>query len=158
MTGEVAKADPGQGASGPRSDTHWLLPIDPAAHARHQPADWATRPDATAVWAAVGRSQAVTRWCLRTGFRTMRAGDLIWAYLSRRQELCAVGRVDAVVSEAGAWFVEVAWDAERTTALCRNPLPRSVFHQVPMSTCRAGDRAAPVLSRHHAELASPCSR
>ena len=33
-------------------DVHWLLPINPAAHAEHQPDDWRTRSDATAVWAA----------------------------------------------------------------------------------------------------------
>lgn len=58
---------------------HWLLPIDPAAHAEHLPSDWRTRADATAVWDAIGRSQPIRRWCLRTGFRIMRPGDLVWA-------------------------------------------------------------------------------
>lgn len=142
-------------ARGPSSahDTHWLLPIDPAAHAEHQPADWRTRADATVVWAAIGRSQPIERWCLRSGFRTMRPGELIWAYLSRRQELCAVGEVREIRQEGGAWFVHIDWDAQRTAALCRNPLPRSAFGQVPMSTCRAGERAADVLTERCRRLA-----
>ncbi|WMY78531.1 hypothetical protein [Citricoccus sp. I39-566] len=127
--------------------THWLLPINPAAHAEHLPADWRERPDATAVWAAIGRSQPIDRWCLRSGFRTMRAGDRIWAYLSRRQEVCAVGRVRDVAREEGGWFVSIDWDEARTARICRDPLPRSAFGQVPMSTCRADAHAAAVLDR-----------
>lgn len=131
---------------------HWLLPIDPAAHAEHQPADWRSRVDATAVWEAIGRSQPIERWCLRSGFRTMRAGDTIWAYLSRRQELCAVGTVRRVVEEGDAWFVLVDWDGPRTARLAAEPLPRSAFGQVPMSTCRAGDAAGAALTRTHTAL------
>ncbi len=133
----------------------WLLPIDPAAHAQHQPSDWRTRADATEVWRAIGLSQDPSRWCLRSGFRTMAPGDRIWAYLSRRQEVCAVGRVHAVESdEDGAHFVRVDWDERRTAALCSDPLPRSTFDQVPMSTCRAGERAAAELSRRYEQLAA----
>lgn len=133
--------------------THWLLPIDPAAHAEHQPTDWRTRPDATEVWAAIGRSQAIGRWCLRSGYRTMQAGDVIWAYLSKRQEVCARGEVAAVAHEVsgdggGQWFVEVDWDAKATPLLTRNPLSRSAFGQVPMSTCRARPEAVEALERH----------
>ena len=39
------------------AETHWLLPINPAAHGQHMPADWRTREDATAVWEAIGRSR-----------------------------------------------------------------------------------------------------
>ncbi|MDO5629680.1 MAG: hypothetical protein Q4G43_15300 [Mobilicoccus sp.] len=131
---------------------HWLLPIDPAAHAEHLPPDWRTRPDATEIWEAIGLSQPTTRWCLRSGYRTMRPGDAIWAYLSRRQELCAVGRVEDVVEEAGRWFVLVEWDEAATEALCRTPLPRSRFEQVPMSICRGRPAAADVLTRHRGDL------
>lgn len=131
---------------------HWLLPIDPAAHAEHLPSDWRTRHDATAVWQAIGRSQPIHRWCLRTGFRTMRVGDLIWAYLSKRQEVCAVGTVAEIVHDDGAWFVHIDWDARRTAELNRDPLPRSDFGQVPMSTCRAGESVAEVLGQLHARL------
>lgn len=124
---------------------HWLLPIDPAAHLEQQPPDWRTRPDATAVWESIGRSQPIHRWCLRTGFRTMRPGDLIWAYLSKRQEVCAVGTVRTVLNEGGAWFVHVDWDAERTAQLCRHPVPRADFGQVPMSVCRANKEAVEAL-------------
>ena len=130
-------------------DTHWFLPINPAAHPEHMPADWRTREDATAVWEAIGRSQPIDRWCLRTGFRTMQAGDVIWAYLSSRQELCAVGTVrrtayevsgaesdPAEPREGGGWYVYVDWDEHRTAELCRHPIPRSVFGQVPMSVGR----------------------
>lgn len=142
---------PGTAAPGP----HWLLPVNPRAHHEHLPADWRERPDAEPVWAAIGRSQDVGRWCLHTGFRAMRAGDTIWAYLSVRQELCAVGTVRDVIGEDGAWFVLVTWDADRTAALCRTPIPRSDFGQVPMSTCRARDDAARVLAAHHRALAVP---
>lgn len=128
---------------------HWLLPIDPAAHAEHQPADWATRSDATAVWEAIAASQDVGRWCLRSGFRTMQSGDVVWAYLSKRQEVCAVGSVRGVVRESNGWFVDVEWDARRTARLCASPLPRSEFVQIPMSTCRAGEHAAAVLRRRY---------
>lgn len=124
----------------------WLLPIDPASHAEHQPADWRTRRDATAVWEAIGRSQPIQRWCLRTGYRTMQPGDRIWAYLSRRQEVCAVGTVREVAQEAAAWFVLIDWDDSATADLLREPLPRSAFGQVPMSVCRAGAHAATVLT------------
>ena len=132
---------------------HWFLPINPAAHGEHLPADWLTREDATAVWEAIGRSQRIDRWCLRTGFRTMKPGDVIWAYLSRRQELCAVGtvrrtafEVDGVETDPaegrgggdGGWYVYVEWDETRTAELCRHPVPRSVFGQVPMSVGRVG--------------------
>lgn len=127
--------------------THWLLPINPAAHAAHLPADWRESHDATVVWAMLGRSQAIDRWCLSSGFRTMRTGDRIWAYLSQRQEVCAVGVVREIAQEGGAWYVHIDWDAARTARLCRDPLPRSSFGQVPMSTCRADARAAAVLSR-----------
>ena len=127
---------------------HWLLPIDPVAHLEHQPPDWRTTPDATAVWEAIGRSQSPERWCLRSGYRTMKPGDLIWAYVSRRGELCAVGTVTAVQQEEGAWYVLVDWDEDATARLCRAPLPRSEFDQVPMSTCRARPAAAAVLSAH----------
>lgn len=132
---------------------HWLLPIDPAAHAGHLPDDWRARTDATAVWEAIGRSQPIGRWCLRTGFRAMRPGETIWAYLSRRQEVCAVGVVRALDEEDGAWFVQIVWDGERTAALCRDPLPRATFGQVPMSVCRAGAHAAAVLARRYDEAA-----
>lgn len=125
--------------------THWLLPIDPAAHAEHQPHDWATQPDATAVWEAIARSQRIDRWCLRSGFRTMREGDRIWAYLSRRQELCATGSVRRITQEADRWYVQIDWDEDLTAHLCRQPLPRREFGQVPMSTCRASSSAARVL-------------
>ncbi|MCT2176324.1 hypothetical protein M3F63_01360 [Brachybacterium muris] len=125
--------------------THWLLPIDPAAHAEHQPHDWATRPDATSVWKAIARSQRIDRWCLRSGFRTMREGDRIWAYLSRRQELCATGSVRRITQEADRWYVQIDWDEDLTARLCRQPLPRREFGQVPMSTCRANPGAAGVL-------------
>ena len=136
--------------------THWFLPINPAAHPEHMPADWRTREDATAVWEAIGRSQPIDRWCLRTGFRTMKAGDVIWAYLSKRQELCAVGtvrrtafEVDGVETEPaevrdggdGGWYVYVDWDETRAAELCRHPIPRSVFGQVPMSVGRVGTGA-----------------
>lgn len=134
--------------------THWLLPIDPAAHAEYQPHDWATRSDATAVWKAIGRSQAIDRWCLRSGFRTMRGGDRIWAYLSRRQELCAVGTVRRISQDAGRWYVEIGWDDDITARLCKQPIPRTEFAQVPMSTCRANPHAALVLDQHLAALRS----
>lgn len=141
----------GASAGEARAQVDWLLPIDPAAHAEHLPADWRTRRDATAVWEAIGRSQPIGCWCLRSGFRTMRAGDRIWAYLSRRQELCAVGTVRAVVEEA-KWFVLIDWDAERTAELCREPVPRATFGQVPMSTCRAGARTSSALAERFAAL------
>lgn len=150
----VTSAPVTAGAPGapPETATHWLLPIDPAAHAEHQPDDWRQRHDATAVWGAIGRSQPIDRWCLRSGFRTLRRGDLIWAYLSRRQELCAVGAVRSIDQEAGRWFVHIDWDEARTAQLGRDPVPRSAFGQVPMSTCRAGDRAAAVLTERYEEL------
>lgn len=126
---------------------HWLLPINPAAHLEFQPSDWLTRSDATAVWEAIGRSQQIDRWCLWSGFRSMQAGDLIWAYLSKRQEVCAVGLVRAVAEEADGWYVYVDWDMDRTARLCSDPVPRAEFGQVPMSTCRANERTAEVLSR-----------
>lgn len=140
---------------GPSATTHWLLPIDPAAHAEHQPPDWRTRPDAGPVWEAIGRSQQIDRWCLRSGFRTMQAGDTIWAYLSRRQELCAVGTVREVAQDGGAWQVLVRWDDARTAALGRDPLLRSAFGQVPMSTCRARESAARVLTERYDALPGP---
>lgn len=140
-------------------DVHWFLPINPASHAEHMPADWRTREDATEVWEAIGRSQPIDRWCLRTGFRTMKAGDVIWAYLSKRQELCAVGRVrrtafevdgaeadPAAPREGGGWYVYVDWDESRTAELCRRPIPRSVFGQVPMSVGRVPEALRAMLS------------
>lgn len=134
--------------------THWLLPINPAAHAEHLPADWRAGHDATGVWEAIGRSQAIDRWCLSSGFRTMRPGDVIWAYLSRRQEVCAVGVVRGVEREDNGWFVSVDCDQIRTARLCRDPLRRSSFGQVPMSTCRANAHASAVLCRCYADLGS----
>lgn len=143
-------------------DVHWFLPINPASHAEHMPADWRTREDATEVWEAIGRSQPIDRWCLRTGFRTMKSGDVIWAYLSKRQELCAVGRVRRTAFEVdgveadpaevrgdneGGWYVYVDWDESRTAELCRYPIPRAVFGQVPMSVGRVGEALKAVLSR-----------
>ncbi|MFC4428943.1 hypothetical protein [Citricoccus alkalitolerans] len=84
----------------------------------------------------------------------MRAGDRIWAYLSRRQEVCAVGVVREIVREAGRWFVMVEWDESRTDRLCRDPLGRSTFVQVPLSTCRADAHASTVLSRRYVDLGS----
>lgn len=144
-----------RGPSWPGATTQWLLPIDPAAHAEHQPPDWRTRPDAGPVWEAIARSQPIDRWCLRSGFRTMRSGDRIWAYLSRRQELCAVGSVREVVQQGTSWFVLVDWDEARTAALGRDPLPRSAFGQVPMSTCRAAESAARVLTQRYDALPGP---
>lgn len=128
-----------------RSDAHWLLPINPGAHQEHQPADWRTRAQTTAVWAAIGRSQPIERWCLRSGYRTMQAGDVIWAYLAVRQEVCAVGRVRAVIEDHGAWLVDIVWDEARTRVLCHHPVPRARFSQVPMSTCRARPATVEVL-------------
>lgn len=78
----------------------------------------------------------------------MHVGDTVWAYLSRRQELVAVGSVRDVVQEGLKWFVLVDWDEARTAALGREPLPRSRFEQVPMSVCRAGRPAARVLDEY----------
>jgi len=133
---------------------HWLLPINPAAHLEFQPTDWLTRSDATAVWEAIGCSQQIDRWCLRSGYRSMRAGDVIWAYLSKRQEVCAVGVVRSVSEEADGWYVYVNWDTNRTAQLCREPIPRAEFGQVPMSTCRANDTAAAVLKKSYESLPS----
>lgn len=154
--GRGSQVRPAGTTTGPPSPplTHWLLPIDPASHAEQLPDDWRTRADATAVWSAIGQSQPIRRRCLRTGFRTMCRGDLIWAYLSKRQEICAVGTVEDVVEEDGAWFVHVDWDEPRTAQLCRGPLPRSAFGQVPMSTCRAGEQASAVLTQLHGRLAA----
>lgn len=82
---------------------------------------------------------------MRSGFRSMHAGDAIWAYLSVRQELCAVGTVAAVGAEDQRWFVDVRWDEELTARLGADPIPRASFGQVPMSTCRADARTAAVL-------------
>lgn len=131
---------------------HWLLPINPAAHLEFQSADWLTRSDATAVWEAIGRSQQADRWCLRSGYRGMRSGDLIWAYLSKRQEVCAVGVVRSVSEEPDGWYVYVDWDVNRTARLCREPIPRAEFGQVPMSTCRANETTAAVLAEAHESL------
>ena len=73
------------------------------------------------------------------------------AYLSNRQEVCAVGVVRAVVHEDGAWFVHIDWDAARTGQLCRNPVSRWEFGHVPVSVCHANDAAA-VLSKRHETL------
>lgn len=131
---------------------NWLLPIDPAAHLEHQPDDWRTRADATEIWAAIGRSQPIGRWCLRSGYRTMKAGDVVWAYLSKRQEVCARGVVAAVVEDMDGdrerWFVEVDWEVDVTDALTRKPAPRSIFVQVPMSTCRANPSTVAGLEEH----------
>lgn len=133
-------------AAGPTSGrTHWLLPINPASHGEHMPPDWRTRADTRAVWEAIGRTQPIERWCLRSGFRSMRAGHLVWAYLSRRQELCALGVVREVVEEDGAWHVLIDWDEECTDLLTTQPIPRAAVNQVPMSVCRAGAAAASVL-------------
>ncbi|MDR7373581.1 hypothetical protein E4P34_03760 [Kocuria rhizophila] len=147
-------------------DVHWFLPINPASHAEHMPADWRTREDATEVWEAIGRSQPIDRWCLRTGFRTMKAGDVIWAYLSKRQELCAVGRVRRTAFEVGGveadpaetrgggdggWYVYVDWDESRTAELCRHPIPRAVFGQVPMSVGRVEANARRALKASRLE-------
>ena len=133
---------------------HWLLPINPAAHLEFQPADWLTRSDATAVWEAIGRSQRAERWCLRSGYRGMRSGDLIWAYLSKRQEVCAVGVVRSVSEEPDGWYVYVDWDVNRTARLCREPIPRAEFGQVPMSTCRANEATGTVLAEAYEFLSS----
>ena len=125
--------------------SHWLLPVDPAAHAAHLPPDWRTRPDAGAVWAGIGADQDVTRWCLRTGFRSLRVGDRIWAYLSRRQEIAAVGVAGEVGEDERGRFVRVDWDGPATRRLGAAPIPRAEFGQVPMSFCRANTRAAAVL-------------
>ncbi|MBX7556054.1 hypothetical protein K1Y78_51365, partial [Streptomyces sp. tea 10] len=47
--------------------------------------------------------------------------------------------------EGDEWFVLVDWDAERTAQLCRTPIPREVFGQVPMSVSRAGEGAVGAL-------------
>lgn len=147
-------------------DVHWFLPINPASHAEHMPADWRTREDATEVWEAIGRSQPIDRWCLRTGYRTMKSGDVIWAYLSKRQELCAVGRVRRTAFEVGGveadpaevrgdneggWYVYVDWDECRTAELCRRPIPRAVFGQVPMSVGRVEANARRALKASRLE-------
>ena len=147
-------------------DVHWFLPINPASHAEHMPADWRTREDATEVWEAIGRSQPIDRWCLRTGFRTMKAGDVIWAYLSKRQELCAVGTVRRTAfdvggveadpaelrdGDGGGWYVYVDWDETRTAELCRHPIPRSVFGQAPMSVGRVEANARRALKASRLE-------
>ena len=125
--------------------THWLLPVDPLAHRPHLPADWRSRPDVGAVWTAIGRDQDASRWCLSTGYRTMRTGDLVWVYLSRRQELCALGSVRSVEQDDGAWYALMAWDAAATAVLGTDPVPRRVLGQVPVSVCRANPAAAGVL-------------
>ncbi|GAA2515547.1 hypothetical protein GCM10009859_14260 [Kocuria salsicia] len=50
-----------------------------------------------------------------------------------------------VVREGDEWFVLVDWDVERTAQLCRAPIPREVFKQVPMSVSRAGEGAVGAL-------------
>lgn len=134
---------------------HWLLPIDPAAHPEHLPADWRTDPDATEVWRAIAMTQPIERWCLRSGYRSMLPGDTIWAYLSRRQQLCAVGTVREVMAEAPDRAVLVDWDDRRTARLARSPVSRSEFGQVPMSTCRARPEVCDLLERTYRDLERP---
>ncbi|NUL45767.1 hypothetical protein F7P69_11270 [Cellulosimicrobium funkei] len=68
------------------------------------------------------------------------------------KSVCAVGVVRDIVREADRWFVTVEWDEPRTDRLCRDPLRRSTFVQVPMSICRANAHASAVLSRRYADL------
>lgn len=84
----------------------------------------------------------------------MREGDSIWAYLSRRQELCAVGIARRITQDADRWYVEIDWDGDITARLCKQPIPRTEFAQVPMSTCRANPHAALALDQHLAALRS----
>lgn len=83
----------------------------------------------------------------------MTCGDLIWVYLSVRQELCAVGTARQIVEDGPPHLALVDWDSERTATLAASPLPRSAFGQVPMSTCRARPEVSAILDRLHDDLA-----
>ncbi len=87
-------------------------------------------------------------WDLSSGYRAMRADDLLWVYFARPEKTVgALGRVCEVrenVSGTG-YEVVLAWERTATVALRTTPIPLAMLGRAPRSVHRADTDQADTL-------------
>jgi hypothetical protein len=140
---------------------HWLYPINASSDYWLEDVDTGERT-------AVSPEELLTQvekhpdrldtWHMSTAFRLMQAGDAVWIYAGGRdQAICALGRAMQVYQDDGVgWQVLLRWNLAATRRLMAEPIPRSLFGQIPQSVRRADETTQRVLaswlSEHGAEI------
>lgn len=119
---------------------YWFYPVSPSsgfslllASGEHVPVT------AQALWDDIGKDHlAADAWQLSQGYKSMRAGDLVWIYESSpRREVVAVGRARNVYQGGNGWYVDLLWDPDATADLERHPIPLSELEAPVQSVRRA---------------------
>ena len=108
---------------------HWLYPIAAGGGCR----------DAAGLRETF-RTKGTADWALASNFHQVRRGDLVWIYSGGREQIVtalATAVADPRRDESGKWFVRLAPNWAVTDHLAENPVPRSLFHQVPYTVSRA---------------------
>lgn len=137
--------------------THWLYPIhagtghyfeDQDGNPILDPTTGAYDTSPAAFWASL-RVNHAERWYLNGGFRIMRREDLIWIYAaSPDQSIVGLGRAADIYLDGvdGYWYVDILWDRVACAALRKQPIPRTLFGDIPQSPAiRPSDKARTVL-------------
>lgn len=115
-----------------QTPTHWLYPVSSrSGYILPRPGGRAVSLSPETVWEDVQSEHPhSTSWLLSSGFRLMRAGDLIWIYATdEHQILCALARVVRVFwsDDDDAHRVEMVWDLDSSRALHSDPVSRAQF-------------------------------
>ena len=124
--------------------THWLYPIHAGTDHWFEDKDGnpILDPDTgeydtsvAAFWSSL-RVNDAERWYLNGGFRIMKPNDLIWIYAaSPAQAIVGLGRATNIYLDEfdGYWYVDIIWDQTASAALRKQPIPRSLFGDIPQS-------------------------
>jgi hypothetical protein len=143
------------------SITHWLYPISRSSAYWLENTDDGPRTEVSPekLWLGIEKDpDRLDTWHLSTGFRLMQAGDAIWIYAGGRdQAICALGRAMQVYQDDGGdWQMLFRWNLAATRRLMAEPIPRSLFGQIPRSARRADETTRGVLAswlgEHGAEV------
>lgn len=127
--------------------THWLYPTNP-----HRGC-WVGRAEGDVLVPGNVRprervdADGTITWSLSSGYRSMRAGDLVWLYAAGHQVLYALARAEQIVHDErhGSWVAVLRWCYDATERLDSSPIPRAAFGQVPQSVQRANPQTVAVL-------------
>lgn len=126
------------------SPTHWLYPVKAATDCQ---ISTLVGPEALSL-DALRRADLdrLATWSLASGYRLMTAGDLVWVYFARPdQVVAAVGRVTEIQANESGHRVVLAWEKAVTAALRVEPIPLAAIGRAPRTVRRADGDAVEAL-------------